>query len=261
MIQEKYLDFKNIDADESEILLRKKTMIFLIVLVINIIFGYIIFGDQFSKKPIFNYSTSIEKFGITAFSVIFYFLISTICLLFLLLRIDIYLIELIEFPHKEEIVNSGLSFAIFLMPMGYLIRALYYVIYFGVNKLGEKHNKKYMNEITKNEQTVILIISCFSLITIVIASEKDYELAFFIMALILGKFFWVDSSIVDFLHNIRDLIKLKVFVAIILYWTLSIFISAIFGESIVLKNIISIVVGFVMGMLIYININRKKING
>lgn len=235
-------------------------MIFLIIFVVNIILGYIIFGDQFRKKPIFNDGTSIETFGTTAFSVILYFLISSICLLFLLERIDIYLVELIGFPHKEEIINSGLSFAISLLPIGYIIRVLYYSIYFVANKLGKKHNKN-MAEITKDEQTVILIVSCISLITVVISYKKDYELAFFIMALICGKFFWVDSSIMDFLHYIRDLIKLKIFVAIILYWTLSIYISVIFGNSIILINIIGITVGFVLGMLIYIVINRKKING
>ena len=81
------------------------------------------------------------------------------------------------------------------------------------------------------------------------------------MALILGKFFWVDSSIKDFFHNICELMNLKVFVAIILYWALSIYISVIFGRSIVLINLISIILGFVMGMLIYVVINHKKING
>lgn len=236
-------------------------MIFLIIFVINTILGYIIFGDQYRKKPVFNYSTSIENFGTTAFSVILYFLISSICLLFLLERVDIYLVELTCFPHKEEIIDSGFSFAFFLLPIGYIIRLLYYGIYLLANKLGKKYNKEYMAKITKNEQTAILIVSCVSLITVVIADEKDFELAFFIMALIWGKFFWVDSSIKDFLHNICNLIKIKAFVALILYWVLSIYISVIFGNSIILINLIGITVGFVSGMLIYIVINRKNING
>lgn len=235
-------------------------MIFGIILVVNIILGYNVFGDQFRKKPIFSNDTFIESFGTTAFSVILYFLISSLCLIFLLERIDIYLIELIDFSYKDEFINSGLSFAICLVPIGYFIRALYNGIYLVANKFGKKYNKKYMAELNRNEQTLILIVSCISLITVALTSEKDYELAFFIVALILGRFFWVDSSIMDFISYIRGF-KLKLLVVIILYWLASAYISEIFGKRMVLFNMIGITVGFLLGMILYIVINRKKIIG
>lgn len=232
-------------------------MMFLAILIVNIILGYIVFDDQYRKKPIFNYDTCIESFGTTAFSVILYFLISSICLIFLLERIDIYVVKCTGFFYKEEIINSGLSFTIGLVLTGYLIRALYGCIYCLVNKLGEKHNKKYMAEMNENEKTLIIIVSCISLITVTITKEKDYELVFFIIALILGKFFWIDSSFKDVFSNIRKW-KPGVFVTIILFWIVCVYLSDIFDA--VLYNLIGIPVGFILGMIICIVIKRKKDN-
>lgn len=232
-------------------------MVFFIIFIINTILGYIVFGDQFREKKIFKYDTSSESFATTAVSVVLYFLISSLCLILLTERIDIFLVNLINFPCKEKIISSGLSFAFFLLPIGYLIRILYYIAFRLIKKIEQKHNKKYIAEIDKNEKTLILIISCISLITIAIANEKDYEMAFFITALILGRFFWVDSSICDLLSSIRK-IKLKVFVAIIIYWSLSIYVSIMFGQNIILANIVGMTFGFIFGMILYIFINHKN---
>lgn len=232
-------------------------LIFIIILIVNIIIGYVIFGDQFREKPIFHYETSTEHFGSTAIGFILFYLISSVCLIFLLARIDIYVVNLMNFPYKEQFISSGLSFAICLLPTGYLIRWIYNVIFFVANKIGEKHNTKYMEKISDNEQTLILIVSCIALTIIAIVNEKDYELGFFIIALILGKFFWVDSNIKGLISDICK-IKIQVFVAVFLYWTLSIYISSIFGEKIVLINMFGITVGFIIGILLYILKNRNR---
>lgn len=228
-----------------------------VIFIVNVILGYIIFGDQFRKKPIFHYRKFSESLETTATSVILYLLISSICLIFLVERIDITILNFVNFSYNQQFINSGLSFAICLLPTGYIIRCIYGVICFCINKIGEKHNKKYIDDINENEETLILIASCISLVIVAIVSERDYELAFFIIALILGKFFWVDSNIKKIICDIREM-EISVFVIVILYWALSIYISTCFDKNAILINMVSIPVGFVFGILLYIFKPRNK---
>lgn len=98
---------------------------------------------------------------------------------------------------------------------------------------------------------------------VVSISQRDWGTSFFIGALILGKFFWVDANLKDFITDILKLFKSKdykinIFIVLFLFWTVDICIMLLFDIHYLISNAIGIVFGFVAGMLLYVWRNRYK---
>lgn len=236
-------------------------IVFLITSLLNLYLGYIVFGGSFKENTRINYGVS--DFGTMASSVILFYIIATFNLLILILGRDNLLPLLVQdFVFGEQLVNSGLLFALSLVVAGYLIRGVYNLIYFIFNKIGKKIDKMFLDKIHKNEQTLIIIVVCISLMLVSI-SQRDWGTALFIGALILGKFFWVDANPKDFISDILKLFKsedykINIFIVLVLIWTLDMCFMLLFDIHYFISNAIGIVFGYIAGMLLYVWKNRHK---
>ncbi|MBD5526774.1 MAG: hypothetical protein HDR04_20720 [Lachnospiraceae bacterium] len=235
-------------------------IVFLVTLLLNSCIGYVVFGGGFKKNTKINYGVS--NFGTMASSVLLFYIIATIGLLILILgRDDLLPLFVQDITIGEQLVNSGLLFAFGLVVIGYIIRGVYKVIYIFFEKvINKKEDKKCLDEIHKNEQTLIIIMSCISLIIVTI-SQNDWDTALFITALILGKFFWVDATPKDFFSDIHNLFKsedykINIFTLLVLFWTFDIYFMSLFEIHYLISNIIGIIIGFTTGMLLYVWKNR-----
>ncbi len=236
-------------------------IVFLITSLLNLCIGYIVFGGTFKENTKINYGVS--DFGTMSSSALLFYIIATFWLLILIFGKDDLLTLFVQNSILgEQLVDSGLLFAIGLVVVGYIIRGVYNLIYFILNKIGKKKDRIYLDKIHKNEQTLIIIVSCISLILVSI-SQKDWGASFFIGALILGKFFWVDANPKDFISDILKLFnskdyKINIFIVLFLFWTVDICIMLLFDAHYLASNAIGIVFGFVAGMLLYVWKNRHK---
>ena len=237
------------------------TIVFLITSLLNLYIGYIVFGGSFKENTKINYGVS--DFGTMSSSALLFYIIATFWLLILIFKKDDLLTLFIQNSVLEEqLVNSGLLFAFGLVAVGYIIRGVYNLICFIFNKIGKKKDRVFLDKIHKNEQTLIIIVACISLMVVSI-SQRDWGTSFFIGALILGKFFWVDANLKDFITDILKLFKSKdykinIFIVLFLFWTVDICIMLLFDIHYLISNAIGIVFGFVAGMLLYVWKNRHK---
>lgn len=237
------------------------TIVFLITSLLNLYIGYIVFGGSFKENTKINYGVS--DFGTMSSSALLFYIIATFWLLILIFKKDDLLTLFIQNSVLEEqLVNSGLLFAFGLVAVGYIIRGVYNLICFIFNKIGKKKDRVFLDKIHKNEQTLIIIVACISLMVVSI-SQRDWGTSFFIGALILGKFFWVDANLKDFITDILKLFKSKdykinIFIVLFLFWTVDICIMLLFDIHYLISNAIGIVFGFVAGMLLYVWRNRYK---
>lgn len=237
------------------------TIVFLITSLLNLYIGYIVFGGSFKENTKINYGVS--DFGTMSSSALLFYIIATFWLLILIFKKDDLLTLFIQNSILEEqLVNSGLLFAFGLVAVGYIIRGVYNLICFIFNKIGKKKDRVFLDKIHKNEQTLIIIVACISLMVVSI-SQRDWGTSFFIGALILGKFFWVDANLKDFITDILKLFKSKdykinIFIVLFLFWTVDICIMLLFDIHYLISNAIGIVFGFVAGMLLYVWRNRYK---
>ena len=118
-------------------------------------------------------------------------------------------------------------------------------------------SKKYIDFLNRKEQTWVFILSCILLCSIGF-KEKDYYFACFVIALIIGKFFWLDNTISDFKEIFHDIKHLGIDVIFVLVYCIYYILLVLFNESNVLIGIVGSVLGFILGILLYAYTNKNK---
>lgn len=230
-------------------------LLFLISLLLFMIISYVIFLDQNREKPLFNHYFIRNSFETTLFSVGLFWLISSLLLLGLVIYKDAMFNKLFEnYNYKDVIIDSGLCFSISLVIVGLLIRLIYCIMVKTVDKYCKR---KYIDFLNRKEQTWVFILSCILLCSIGF-KEKDYYFACFVIALIIGKFFWLDNTISDFKEIFHDIKHLGIDVIFVLVYCIYYILLVLFNESNVLIGIVGSVLGFILGILLYAYTNKNK---
>jgi hypothetical protein len=229
--------------------------VFLMSLLIFMFISYIIFWDQNRVKPLFNHYSKRNSFEVTLFSVCLFWLISVLLLMILVIYKDAMFNKLLEnCSHKGLIIDSGLCFSISLVFTGLLIRLIYYVIFKCVNKCCKR---KYLDSLDGKEQTWVFVLACIMLVSIGV-KEKDYNFAYFVIALIVGKFFWLDNTISDFKEIFNNIKHLAIDVLFIFGYCIYFILLVLYNENNIIIGIVGSVLGFILGILLYAYKNRNK---
>lgn len=230
-------------------------ILFLVSLLLFMIISYVIFWDQNREKPLLNHYSIRNSFEITLFSISLFWLISSLLLTGLVIYKDTIFNKLFEnCSYKKVIIDSGLCFSISLVIVGLLIR----LIYCGMVKIVKKCCKrKYIDFLNGKEQTWVFVLSCILLCSIGF-KEKDYYFACFVIALVIGKFFWLDNTISDFKEIFYNIKHLGIDVLFVLGYCIYFILLVLFDENIVLIGIAGTVLGFILGIFLYAYKNRNK---
>lgn len=229
--------------------------VFLISLIIFGMISYLIFWDQNRANPLFSHYSKRKNFEVTLFSVSLFWLISSLLLLILLTyKEKLFNILLGNCSQKKFIIESGLCFSISLVVVGLLIRLIYYLIFKAVDKYCKR---KYIDSLNRKEQTWVFVLACILLASIGF-KDKNYHFAYFVIALIIGKFFWLDNTITNFKEMIYEIKHLDIWVLLVLGWSIYYIFIALFNENNIWMGISGSAVGFILGLLLYAYKNRNK---
>lgn len=229
--------------------------VFIISFIIFSAISYFIFWDQNRIKPLFNHYSKYKNFEVILFSVSIFWLISSLLLMILFTyKEKLFDILLENCGHKNYIVDSGLIFSILLVAVGLLIRLIYYIIFKVVDKYCKR---KYIDYLDKKEQTWVLVLSCI-LLAFIGFKDKNYYFAYFVIALIIGKFFWLDNTVDDLKNIVDEIVHLDLGVLLVLMWSIYYICIALFNEENIFTSISGSVLGFIIGIVIYAYKNKNR---
>ena len=235
-------------------------MIVLLV-IISFIFSawssYTIFKDMYSENPKFNFSSEHTDLVSAAISVCLYIFISSLglTLCFLLYQEKFFEQFLYDLHHKTDILDSGLFSTFILIIAGCIIRLIYYICYKIDSKFHKKNGKKYIDNLSKEERTWIMLISLFFLVAAGI-DMKDYNIVCSALVLILGKIFWVDGNFEELVQSLKEFLKLHIFIILLLGLLAIISLCLIFLEDYILLCVFFLILGFVGGIVLYAYRNK-----
>lgn len=170
----------------------------MVIFLVSILVVYVI-GICLYKYCIENHKDAFGNHGYIGYTYIsmaaYYFIaliIIAVSMLVLKPRLEDYLSGLFL---GEEIVDSGLLFAIMLVAIGVFISSAYGMLY----RVCEKKfaDRSMFENLSEAEQRWLMILSCITL-SISYWSMGEKMEALTMAAIILGKFFWMDFRVTDF---------------------------------------------------------------
>lgn len=226
----------------------------ILVGLISLIFGggasYFIFTDQDSKKQKFNFNPERHNiFENAGYSVFMYFSISIIVIMFFLLLWQIIVMLILsDFKYANEVVSSGLSFAIMIPLIGNMIHKIY--------ELCLSKFPKRFDELNAQERKWISVVACLGIA--MVSVNDNIELAFSALALMFGKFLWLDSTSKQLAEEFKEALKLPVLnlLAILLCLLTGFYICIDEKFAVVYSFLLGL--GFVIGIVIYCFIQKNK---
>lgn len=179
--------------------------------------------------------------GNTYVSMAMYYFIAVFTLLIALLvlkpRLEKYISSL---RWGKEMVNSGLSFAIMLVIIGVTISYIYCLVYSVSKKIFG--NRSIFETLSEAEQRWLMILSCITLVICCLSTSAVTE-GMMAVAIILGKFFWMDFRLSDFTDIKVSLLSLPVIFVIIA----AIFLVLALGVVLIPKDVNKMVIGLLVG--------------
>lgn len=224
-------------------------------LILGGVISYLIFKDQYSLQPKLNYNSKEHNILNSAGnSVILYFIISILILmLFLYLWQPIVMYILKDYKYADEMVSSGLTFAIMLPIVGKSIYGIYAFCY--------RKYDQYLDKLNEKETKWIMVVASIGLIFVFLVCE-EYGLAFSALALIIGKFMWLDTTSAQLAPEIKETMQLPVFILITLGFCLFLGIFTFIDADFSVIYGLSLGLGFLLGIILYAyqhsDINKKN---
>lgn len=219
----------------------------MVILIISFLAGIVhsFFVSKVSSRDIERLSgeSEHEELVPTMASIILYLIISSfLFLLFLLLDNEDFFSRFFEeWQHREVFFSSGLFSSVILLTIGLVIKLIYSICL----KIVSSINKNCIENLRPKEQKWILLVSLLLLIGVGIKSQNFY-VAFSALALIVGKFFWLDDNIEQFGKELKEFVDLSIFSV----FTLSFVCFIIFIWILTEKNMILSVFCFLLGWVI-----------
>lgn len=231
--------------------LKYRILIGLISLILGGVISYLIFTDQYSSQPKLNYnSKDHNELNSAGNSVILYFIISILIIfLFLFLWQPIVNYILKNFKYANEVISSGLTFAILIPVVGKSIYGTYNLCY--------RKFAQYLDALNDKETKWIMVVACIGLILIFLICH-EYELAFTALALIVGKFMWLDTTSEQLFLEIKETMHLPVFILITLSLCLFLGIFTFLDEKFSVLYGLLLGLGFLLGIILYGLIHDKN---
>lgn len=221
----------------------------MVIFLVSVLVVYVI-GICLYKYCVGNHKDAFGNHGYIGYTYIsmaaYYFIaliIIAVSMLVLKPRLEDYLSGLFL---GEEIVDSGLLFAIMLVVIGIFISSVYGMLYRECEK--KFADRSMFENLSEAEQRWLMILSCITL-SISYWSMGEKMEALTMAAIILGKFFWMDFRLTDFKDIWISVNALPIVFLVIAFMFLVLVIGVVVFPQHVGKMVFGLCVGIFLAIL------------